>query len=254
LLFLHGTCASSSQYNGLLQALADGLDPGTAIYCHLYDAISCGKSPLVKDWGSYHTDQGVLDLKAVIDSKLNKAVPTILVGHSYAPTVIIRYLHRHGVPSNVKGCILLSSAMAGKVNPIPNGGHPIFNLPVFVLRCLQSSMTKSFLEMAYHPNTSPDLIQAANDSNSGNDMYMAKAYHTHHLWVTAAECASLHEQVPILVLHGKDDRILPAEAGECLADAVKAKRFLTVDETSHQVLEEKPAEVAGHILDFLKEL
>jgi pimeloyl-ACP methyl ester carboxylesterase len=83
LLFLHGTCASSSQYNGLLQALADGLDPGTAIDCHLYDAISCGKSPLVKDWGSYHTDQGVLDLKAVIDSKLNRAVPTILVGHSY---------------------------------------------------------------------------------------------------------------------------------------------------------------------------
>mmetsp|Transcript_17483 Transcript_17483/g.29036 ORF Transcript_17483/g.29036 Transcript_17483/m.29036 type:complete len:293 (-) Transcript_17483:2985-3863(-) len=254
LVFLHGTCASSLQYDGLLRSLASGLPAGTVLDCHLYDAISCGKSPLLKDWEAYHTDQSVLDLKAIVDTKLDKSIPTIFVGHSYAPSVIIRYLHSHGVPSNAKGCIFLSSAMAGDLNPIPNGGHPIFMLPVFLLQCLQPSMTKSFVELAYHPNTSADLIQAANESNSGNDMYMAKAHHTHHLWITSDECASLHEKVAILVLHGKQDRILPADAGQCLADSVKAKRFVEVEETSHQVMEEKPAEVARHILDLLKEL
>jgi pimeloyl-ACP methyl ester carboxylesterase len=251
LLFMHGTCASSSQYNGLLKELTNILDE--AVVCHLFDAISCGRSPLVRDWDAYHTDQAVSDLDAVLNKQMDQSLPTILIGHSYAPTIIIRYIHRHGIPANIKACIFLSSGVSGDANPIPNGGHPIFRLPVFVLRCLQPSLTKSFLQLAYHPKSSAVVIQEASASNSGNDMYMAKAFHTHHQWATQDECHSLHG-IPVLVIHGKDDKILPAEAGAHLADVVKAQRFLTIEDTSHQVMEEKPKDVAQLIVRFLKDI
>lgn len=249
LLFLHGTCASSAQYNGLLEELEEE----EGVVCHLYDSISCGKSPMVRDWESYHTNQSVLDVKSILEDAMDTSLPTMLVAHSYAPTILIRYLHRHGVPSNVKGCVFLSSAMSGEANPIPNGGHGIFKLPIFVLDCLQPTMTKGFLDMAYHPKTDPKLVELASSANSGNNMYMAKAYHTHHEWATREECSNL-DDLPVLVLHGKDDKVLPAQAGEYLADVVKAKQFILVEDTSHQLMEEKPKEVARHIVEFMKEL
>lgn len=251
MLLMHGSCASSSQYSGLLQAMAETLDQ--PIVCHLFDAISCGKSPLVRDWKAYHTDQAVLDLKAILEQEMDTSLPTVLIAHSYAPTIIIRHMHRHGTPSNVKGFVFLSSGMSGDANPIRDGGHPIFRLPIIVLRFLQPSMTKSFLEAAYHPKTTGELIEEASKSNSGNDMYMAKAYHTHHQWATKDECAALHG-LPVLGLHGRDDKILPAEAGQQLADFIKAKNFVKLEDTSHQVMEEKPMDVAQHIAAFMKEI
>ena len=250
MLLLHGTCASSSQYNSLLQALSGILEE--SIICHRFDAISCGNSPLVQEWEAYHTDQAVLDLAAITEKEIDTSLPTVIIGHSYAPTTIIRFFHRHGIPSNMKGCIFLSSGISGPVNPIPDGGHPIFRLPVVILRCLQPSLTKSFLKLAYHPKTSQTLIEEASKSNHGNDMYMVKAYHRHHQWATNEECTALHG-VPVLIIHGKDDKILPLEAGMHLADVVHATRIITVDEASHQVMEEKQVDVAQHIVTFIAE-
>ena len=88
--------------------------------------------------------------------------------------------------------------------------------------------------------------------NSGNDMYMAKAYHRHHQWATADECTAIR-CVPIRIVHGKDDKILPIEAGMHLADVVNAK-IISVDDASHQVLEEKPVDVAQHMVAFITEI
>ena len=248
MLFLHGTCASSSQYNSLLRALSGVLE--VSVVCHLFDSVSCGKSPQVGEWDAYHTDQAVLDLAAIMEKEIDSSMPTLIVGHSYAPTIIIRCFDRQGIPMNIKGCIFLSSAISGPVNPIPNGGHPIFRLPVVILKCLQPSLTKSFLKLAYHPKTSSLLIEEASKSNSGNNMYMAKAYHRHHQWATTDECTVMRG-VPVMIMHGKDDGILPVEAGIHLADVVNAAHIIIVDEASHQVLEEKPADVAKHMVAFL---
>jgi pimeloyl-ACP methyl ester carboxylesterase len=277
MVFVHGTCASSAQFNSLLVALDELLQTklkddqekendnvGTIklrtvrIVCHLYDAISCGSSPFVQNWDAYHTEESIQDLHAILERRKidTRAMPTILVGHSYAPTILIRYLSTIVSETNdmgIKGCTFLSSAMSGELNPIPNGGHPIFSLPVFVLRCLQPMLNKAFLKLAYHPNTSIRLIEEAQASNSQNNMYMAKAFHVHQQWATKEECAALHE-IPVLVIHGKDDKVLPNEAGMCLADAVRANEFVIVEETSHQVMQEKPNEVAKHILKFLTDI
>jgi pimeloyl-ACP methyl ester carboxylesterase len=301
LVFVHGTCASSAQFNSLLQALEellqippyydhdddhddhekeDGKDyvmVGEAskttvgnIQCHLYDAISCGNSPLVRDWDAYRTEEAIQDLHAILEQKLigaatggRSAIPIVLVGHSYAPTILIRYMDsivgkstttNVVLSSSIKGCIFLSSAMSGNFNPIPNGGHFIFALPVMILQCLQPLLNQWFLQMAYHPKTNKRVIEEAKASNSRNYMFMAKAYHVHQQWATKEECVALQERIPVLGIHGREDKVLPLEAGMCLADAVKAKEFIVVEEASHQIMQEKPNDVAKHILKFISNL
>jgi pimeloyl-ACP methyl ester carboxylesterase len=250
-LLIHGTCASSAQYDLLLSHLVKLSKE--SIVCHLYDAVSCGESPLVKDWDAYRTDEAVLDLKAIMEAKLDSSLPILLVAHSYAPTVIIRCIHRHGVPENLKGCLFLCPGTRSELNPNRDGGHPIFFLPVFVLRCLQPTLTKSFTHNAYHPKTDLELIRDAVSENNANNMYAAKGYHTNHLWATREECGALHD-VPTIILHGMDDRIIPLEAGENMADLVKAKKFIKLQNSRHQVMEEQPQEVATYIVEFINEL
>jgi len=248
-LFLHGTCASSSQFDQLINKF----NFKYSVVCHLYDAISCGRSPFNNDWEAYHTDEAVLDLKEIVDNKLDASIPLVIVGHSYAPSVIIRYFSIYGISQKVTGCIFLSTAIFSHLNLVHNGGHPIFKLPVFLLDCLQPMLTRSFIEMAYHPETDKEIIQQSRSSSDNNSMYMAKAYHTHHEWVTKEECAVLHD-LPSLVIHGKDDKILPLEAGEQMADTIRANEFCKINKSSHQVMEEKATEVSLLISKFIENL
>jgi pimeloyl-ACP methyl ester carboxylesterase len=248
LVFVHGTCASSAQYDRLLEALDDG---SISCNCFLYDAIGCGKSPIDQEWKAYHTDESVKDLEAILDDE--KSLPTILIGHSYAPTIFMRYLHRKQSNNNIKGCILLSTAIHGGPLRVPDGGHPVFRLPVFILECVQPSLTKSFLQLAYHPNCDPALLEAAKDANNSNSMFVAKAYHRHHQFATVEEAKAL-QHLPVLILHGQDDGIVPVEGGgQHVADVVQTN-CVVISGASHQVMEERPKEVAEAMSRFLSNL
>ena len=211
---------------------------------------------MVPEWDAYSTEEAVLDLEAIILKCVeDKRLPTVLLGHSYATTAIIRYLGRNNKESDrndpIAACIFLSSAVKGGPLPLHNGGHPIFKLPVFILRCLQKSLSEAFLKIAYHPEVDPAVLKAAKDGSNANDMGMCKAYHCHHDWATATEAKS-NVCVPCLVVHGKDDGMLPEAGGQHLADVVQGK-LVFVEYASHQVMEEQPEKVAGVIWEFLNE-
>lgn len=259
LVILHGTCAASSQFDLWLPELAKTIEE-RAVCCYLYDAISCGKSPLVKDWKAYETEQAVLDLHAILENQIeDPTLPTILMGHSYAPTVLVRYLNRFQTTTTttprIAGCVLLSSAVRSESNPVPDGGHSIFVLPVVVLNCLQPSLSKSFVQAAYHTATAdPQLLQDALQTNDGNDMYMAKAYHQHHKWLSVPDECRRVQNLATLVVHGQNDLILPPQAGQHLADAIRAQQFVVIDNASHQVMQEQPKELAKVVSSFVKSL
>lgn len=251
LVFLHGTCAASAQYDSLLKALDD---KSISCNCFLYDMVGCGKTPVVKDWEAYHTDESVKDLEAIVKGKvkgLNNNNPIILIGHSYAPTIIMRFIHqryRANLHPNIKGCILLSTAIHGGPLPLPEGGHPIMNLPVFILKCLQPSLTNKFLELAFHSTADPAMVQEAKQANNQNNMWAAKAYHKHHQFASLKEAKSLH-QLPVLLIHGQDDGIIPLAGGQHLADVLQTK-CVVISEASHQVMQEQPMEVEEAIVQW----
>ncbi|MCU1600170.1 MAG: Serine aminopeptidase, partial [Frankiales bacterium] len=57
--------------------------------------------------------------------------------------------------------------------------------------------------------------------------------------------------VPTLVIHGAQDRIVPARAGERLAAAVPGARFELVPGAGHALFTDATTAVAGAITAFL---
>ena len=288
LVFLHGTCGASSQFDGVLDELrrkdiSSSNASSLRCVCYLYDAVGCGQSPIIPDdddddEAAYSTDEAIEDLKALLPSKKSKGVfgsmtgndqefsphdkssvlPTIVIAHSYAPTCVVRYLHRHqsdGV-GTIRGCVFLSSAIRSDKNPSPDGGHPIFaEKTLEELRSMQASLTAGFVDLAYHSDTESAVKEKAVVFNNRNDIFVARAYQRAHHWSTKEECESVRaSRIPVCVVHGKDDKIVPCEAGEELADAVGASDRVWVDEASHNIMEERPREVAVAIVSFIGRL
>lgn len=203
---------------------------------------------MVSEWDAYTTEEAVLDLKAVVELCIeNKSLPTVVIGHSYAVTAIIRMLHPQ---ENIAACIFLSSALKGGPIPLHNGGHSIFKLPIFLLRCLQPLLTNEFIRLAYHPEADRALLEASKDADNANAMGMCKAYHCHHDWATVEEAKS-NIHVPCLVIHGRADKVIPVAGGQHLA-GISGAKLLIVERASHQVMEEQPQQVAEAIWEFLK--
>jgi abhydrolase domain-containing protein 8 len=246
LVWVHGTCAKSSQFDAVVEKMSA---TNSVVACYLYDAMGCGQSPILSEWDAYTTKEAALDLRAFLEKCIeDKSLPTVVIGHSYAVTVIIRMLaqNRH---VNVAACVFLSSALKGSPVPLHNRGHPIFKLPVVLLKCLQPFLTKEFIRLAYHPEADPALLEASNDADNANDMYMCKAYHVHHDWATVEEATS-NIRVPCLVIHGREDKVIPVEGGQHLADMTRGK-LVIVERASHQVMEEQPEQVAEAIWEWL---
>ena len=251
IVLVHGTCASSSQYDQLLRALDE--EHHLAVHCYLYDAVGCGRSPVLPDFGAYHTNEQILDLKAILDTRIDSSRATLILGHSYAPTIILRYLCQKENP-HIYACIFLSTAIQGGPLSLPNRGHPIFLLPVVFLKCLQPSLTNAFLKKAFDPSTDPALIETSRIASNNNDMYMCKGYHKHHHFASLREAAAIGN-LPVLILHGASDAIISMEGGQHLADWIGVRAtFKLIHNASHQVMQERPSEVAFEIKAFLKRL
>jgi pimeloyl-ACP methyl ester carboxylesterase len=247
LVLLHGTCAASAQFDLLLDALEK---EGLSSHCYLYDAVGCGRSPMLPTFDAYHTNEQILDLKAILDTRIEQTRPTLILGHSYAPTIILRYLAQNK-QSCVRACIFLSTAIHGGPLPIPDGGHPIFKLPVFLLKCLQPTLTKGFLQIAFDPSADPALIEASRVSSNKFDMAMCQWYHRHHQFANQEE-AMAAKALPVLILHGVSDGVIPKEGGQHLADCLGENSvFKLVDNASHQVMEERPLQVATDLKAFV---
>ena len=61
--------------------------------------------------------------------------------------------------------------------------------------------------------------------------------------------------LPVLILHGASDGVIPKEGGQHLADCLgEHSVFKVVDNASHQVMEERPLQVATELKAFINGL
>jgi pimeloyl-ACP methyl ester carboxylesterase len=60
-------------------------------------------------------------------------------------------------------------------------------------------------------------------------------------------------KVPTLILHSRDDSVVPFEAGRILARFIEGARFVPLDSPNHLILAHEPAwpRLVGHIREFL---
>jgi len=59
-------------------------------------------------------------------------------------------------------------------------------------------------------------------------------------------------RLPTLVLWGTEDRLISVDKGREATARMPHSRFVALPETGHMPMEERPGEVAAHMLDFLR--
>lgn len=276
-IFCHGTCASQEQYSALLQALDENITtrggaapPQLKLTCLLWDQVGCGQSPPVaatEGRKAYNNEAIQADLEVLLQKYASKTstIPSFIVGHSYAASIFLPLLNRQPeLLPNLKGCLLFGTGLRSAHLPLADGGHPIMKLPVPLLRCLQGQLTEAFLQMAVHPKHT-DVLEAARVDSNRNNTRVAKYYHTQHHWADASELQRLVENhntaaaaaIKILLVHGAVDGVIPLECAQDLHNMLLQQssndisELVVIDEASHLVMIEQPAQVAVYVLPFL---
>lgn len=161
IFFIHGSMGSLTQYNDLI-AFYKGRAHVVA-----YDTMGCGDSEKPLSNGEYSTDS--LTANSIEIFEKYATAQNILVGHSYGTAQVARlcsHIRQQNVdmPASkikreISGIVLL-----GTVHSLPKGGSPafsIFSLPLCLLSPMQSWMSKSYISMAFSPNSNPSLKERA---------------------------------------------------------------------------------------------
>lgn len=282
LICAHGTCATERQYQLFLEALDKllcekrGTTTATAtpLSCLLFDNVGCGQSPPLHEWDAYANAEIAADLRAVIQRHADPTLRTVYVGHSYAPSIFLPLLRGPSaaagglaavVVPHLAGCILLSTAVRDSPHlPLPDGGHWMMRLPLPLLRCLQPHLTQAFVQRAIHPDHAALRAAIIRDSNA-NRMYVAQAYHRQMQWATlkdvqlppphgsdaAAVAAAALPLVPVLIVHGADDGVIPVECGQHLRNHLPHAELVIIERASHLVMIEQADQVALAAYNFL---
>jgi len=289
ILFVHGSCAASTQYDPLVTELGTIIqthenigttptstsinDTGVGVgvdsmHCHLYDQLGCARSKHPSnDWDAYSSDEHHLDLKCIAQSFLQSdgdknntsgslAAKFYIVAHSYGVSQTIKLVN--SLPASdaakISGLVLIGGAVKGGPGSLAkDGGHWIFSryVPMTILRMMQPSLSRSFAEAAIHPSNMEKMIESGcTDVSKGNDMAMCKAFYRQQEYATKEEASMI--KVKSLVVHGAGDKIFPLSEAESLYEALgNPYQITSIPEASHQVFEERPQVVAKAMVNFI---
>ena len=223
ILFVHGSCACSSQYDDLISEIkcileeVNDKDGGVrlgvpyTVNCYLYDQLGCSNSNhSLEDWSAFSTLELNLDLQTIITSILAGSTRSdempesadsslFLVGHSHGCSQIIQSVNTLASEeaSKIKGVILMGGALNdGPTGLAVDGGHWIFKyLPMFMLNKMQPSLSQSFFDAAVHPSNRDRLRSKAMNISNRNDMRFCKAFYRQQKYATSEEARQLKVSV-----------------------------------------------------------
>ena len=258
LVCLHGSCATELQFHSLLKSLDYLLLYGPSklrIKCILFDMVGCGQSPMISDWDAYSGSELEKDLGAIVQQHTDSSSPLHFISHSYGPNILVRWLNSNTPSSldrNVCGFIFLASSVRVHSSmPVHDGGHAVFRLPVWMLNYMQSTLTKEFLSRAIDPSN-PEIHEQCSQSNDSNDMFMVKAFYRQTIWATSEELVKAIDGRPVIHFHGVNDQILQIDCGQHLVNQLPSQttEFVPMENASHLLMLEKPAEIGRKICDF----
>lgn len=215
-LFVHGSCAASSQYDSLLRSMADGMEgddgiiDGGRIECYLFDAFGFGKSKeynASSDWNSFSESELAEDLKQITLSILEKndfSGKLYIVAHSYGPSQVIKLINslkeQHNLDSKINGVVFLSGGLKdGPGSLTKDGGHWIWRyMPMYLLRKLQPSLDKEFIKAAIHPKNRGKLRESALQICSSNDMATCKAFYRQQRYASSKDAEKVKVSVQLI--------------------------------------------------------
>jgi pimeloyl-ACP methyl ester carboxylesterase len=157
-------------------------------------------------------------------------------------------------PGQCAGLILLSATTRfGGSAEAPHGTSPR------VLRAMKAAMARNpdsvlrdFFRKCAAPAVLPDDVAAAQVAAALNTGVEHLRAGLDYLERTDLQGLVAGSELPVLVCHGDEDRIIPWQAGRDLAAALPRARFVRFNGIGHDLPLRAPAELAQHITAFIR--
>jgi pimeloyl-ACP methyl ester carboxylesterase len=252
-VLLHGFGASLYSWHAVMEPLSQ---IGTVI---AYDRPAFGLTERPMTWSGanpYGSQANVDLLLGLLDHfNINNA---ILIGNSAGGTISMQFALQH--PERVKALILVDPAV------YEGGGGPSWLRPLYktpqmqhlgplVVRSIQSRGLE-IIKMAWH-----DPSRITQDTFDGYTRPLHAENWDRALWyfTLASEDAGLTDRLkefslPILVITGEDDRIVPTANSIRLAGELPNAQLTVIQEAGHVPHEEQPGAFLQAVIEFLTSL
>jgi pimeloyl-ACP methyl ester carboxylesterase/DNA-binding CsgD family transcriptional regulator len=204
-----------------------------------YDERGCGMS----DWkaGPLSLDQWAADLESVIDAARPDG-PVTLLGISQGAATCIRYAIQH--PERVGRMILYGGYARGALRRGTRATEQAYQAMVDLARVAWGKDNPTFRQVftsRFIPGGSPEQLQWFNDlclkTTSGE--IVASLFEARALVDVSTSLGLV--RAPTLVLHARDDEVIPVEEGRIVASGIPGAEFVELDSRNHILLEHEPA-------------
>jgi len=204
-----------------------------------YDERGCGMS----EWRdtALSLDLWAQDLDAVI-AAAQPAGPVTLLGISQGAATCIRYAIAH--PDRVERLILYGGYARGALKRGTPDAAAAFRAMTDLARVAWGSDNPTFRQVftsRFIPGGTPEQLSWYNDlclkTTSGAivaTLFEARA----NVDITAALA---EVRVPTLVLHARNDEVIPVAEGRLIASGIPGAEFVELDSRNHVLLEHEPA-------------
>jgi pimeloyl-ACP methyl ester carboxylesterase/DNA-binding CsgD family transcriptional regulator len=217
-----------------------------------YDERGCGMS----EWaaGSLDVDRWTADLEAVIDAA-RPEYPVTLLGISQGAVACIAYAIRH--PERVSRLVLYGGYAHGAYLRGTPETQATYRAMIELARVAWGSDNATFRQVftsRFIPGATPEQLLWFNDlclkTTSGEiaaRLLEARAS-------VDVESLLCEVRVPTLVLHARDDGVVPISEGRLLAGGIPGAEFVELDSRNHILLAEEPAwqRFQEAVLEFLR--
>ena len=204
-----------------------------------YDERGCGMS----GWqdGVLSLDQWAADLGSVIDAARPDG-PVTLLGISQGAAPCIQYALRH--PERVARMVLYGGYARGAMRrgtPAPELAHRAMIDLARVAWGKDNPTFRQVFTSRFIPGGTPEQLQWFNDlclkTTSGE--VVAKLLEWRAVVDITASLADV--RTPTLVVHARDDEVIPIAEGRLLASGIPGAEFVELDSRNHILLEGEPA-------------
>jgi len=204
-----------------------------------YDERGCGMS----EWRDSELSARVWtdDLEAVIDAAEPKE-PVTLLGISQGSVASIGYALRH--PERVSRLILYGGYARGPFLRGNPEAEATFRAVIELARVAWGSDNPSFRQVftsRFIPGATPEQLAWFNELclKTTPGEVAAKLLSSRATINIESQLAEV--RVPTLVLHARDDGVVPLAEGRLLASGIPGAEFIELDSRNHILLEDEPA-------------
>jgi pimeloyl-ACP methyl ester carboxylesterase/DNA-binding CsgD family transcriptional regulator len=205
-----------------------------------YDERGCGLSDRhVEDLS---LDARVADLEAVIDAAGVERVA--LVGISQGGPVAVAYAARH--PERVSDLVLFATYARGRLmrDPSPSSAREQAQLMISLIRMGWGQGEPAFRRLfttMFIPDASPEQMKWFDELQrvTTEPETAVRIRHARNQDDVTREAAQITS--PTLVLHARDDALVPFSEGRLLATLIPGARFVPLETRNHILLADEPA-------------